>query len=250
MRELIQVELYKMGKKHCFFIIFLFNSISMLYGIGMLYNFSWVSFSGTFDLIQYVGAIWQLLFLIGLPLIFFLYMGASVLGGEKAEGQILLEITRVADRKNLVLSKILAVLCLILFYFVTNILISSVSYILFVRQTIYTTAKWIIIDKDNMELLILCLFGCIYMIISVVITMYLSIKYSAVIATILGIAFYVVMSLMARIPSVRVCVPGYFALVEDAKMGIGSILWQGIWCSVIVLFFMYLTRKKMEEIDL
>lgn len=250
MKELIQVELYKMGKKHCFLIIFLFNSISLLYGLGMLYNFSWVSFQGTFDLIQYTGAIWQLLFLIGLPLIFFLYIGASVLGGEKSEGQILLEITRVADRKKLVMSKILATLSLILFYFVTNIFISSISYILFVRQTVYTTSKWVIVDKDNMELLVICLFGCIYMIISVIITMYLSIKYSAVIATIIGIAFYVVMSLIARIPNVRIGVPGYFALVEDVDIGIGSIIWQIIWCSIIILFFIYLTREKISKIDL
>ncbi|WP_373124966.1 hypothetical protein [Blautia producta] len=70
MRELIQVELYKMHKRKCFLIVLIFNGISLLYGLGILLNWSWVSFNGTFDLIQYIGAIWQLLFLIGLPLSF------------------------------------------------------------------------------------------------------------------------------------------------------------------------------------
>ena len=113
MKELIQVELYKMRKKYCFLIILAFNAISILYGLGILLNWSWVSFNGNFDLIQYMGAIWQLLFLIGLPLIFFMYIGASILGGEKTEGQILLEIPKVADRKNGGLSKILGIWFLI-----------------------------------------------------------------------------------------------------------------------------------------
>lgn len=212
MRELIQVELYKMHKRRCFLIVLIFNGISLLYGLGILLNWSWVSFNGTFDLIQYIGAIWQLLFLIGLPLIFFMYIGSSILGGEKSDGQILLEITRVADRKRLVMAKTFASVILVLFYFATNIMISIISYACLVRQTAYVTPEWVILDRDNINLLITCLSGCIYIIISVIVTMYVSIKYGAVAATIAGIALYAAMSMIARISVVRMCVPGYFAL--------------------------------------
>ncbi len=80
MKEITFVELYKMWKRKYFFIILIFNSISIFYGLGILLNWSWVSFHGTFDLIQYMGAIWQLLFLIGLPLIFFMYIASNILG--------------------------------------------------------------------------------------------------------------------------------------------------------------------------
>lgn len=250
MRELIQVELYKMHKRKCFLIVLIFNGISLLYGLGILLNWSWVSFNGTFDLIQYIGAIWQLLFLIGLPLIFFMYIGSSILGGEKSDGQILLEITRVADRKRLVMAKTFAAVILVLFYFVTNIMVSVISYACLVRQTGYVTPEWAILDRDNINLLITCLFGCIYIIILVIITMYASIKYGAVAATIAGIALYAAMSMIARISVVRMCVPGYFALTADANIGVGSIVQQTLWCEIIILVFLYMMKKKVSDIDL
>lgn len=250
MKELIQVELYKMRKRKCFLIVFAFNGVSLLYGLGILLNWSWVSFNGTFDLVQYLGAIWQLLFLIGLPLIFFMYIGSSILGGEKYDGQILLEITRVADREKLAIAKTLSTLILVLFYLVTNIIVSVISYAFFVRQTAYVTPEWVVLDKDNIALLITCLFGCIYIVILVIVTMYISIKYGAVTATITGIALYAVMAMLARIPTIRMCVPGYFALTTDAKIETGSIVQQTLWCGIIILGFLRLMKKKIRKIDL
>lgn len=250
MKELIWVELYKMRKRKCFFTVLAFNGISLLYGMGIFFNWSWVSFNGTFDIIQYIGAIWQLLFLIGLPLIFFMYIGSSILGGEKAEGQILLEITRVANRKRLVTAKIFATVILILFYFATNVIISLFSYILLVRQTSYVTSEWIILSNDNIELLITCLFGCVYIIISVFVAMYISIRYSTVIATIAGTALYAIMSLMARIPNICMCVPGYFALSEKANIEMVSILQQILLCGVLIWGIFYLIKKEMCSLDL
>lgn len=250
MRELIQVELYKMWKRKCFLLVFIFNGISLLYGFGILLNWSWVSFNGKFDIIQYIGAIWQLMFLIGLPLIFFMYIGASILGGEKSDGQILLEITRVANRKRLIIAKAMATLLLVLYYFITNIIVSVISYTCLVHQTIYATPEWVILDRENINLLITCLFGCIYIVISVFFAMYMSIKYGAVTATIVGIALYAAMSMLARISAIRMWIPGYFALIADANIELESIVQQSIWCGIIILFFLYLMKKKMNDIDL
>lgn len=230
--------------------ILFFNVFSLLYGVGILLNWSWISFNGTFDLIQYIGAIWQLLFIIGLPLIFFMYVGSSILGGEKAEGQILLEITRVADRKKLVMAKTLATLFLVLFYFVTNIIVSVFSYVFLVRQTAYVTQEWIILDRDNINLIITCLFGCVYIIISVFASMYISIKRGAVAATIAGIALYAAMSLAVRIDSTRMFIPGYFALTADANIEAWSVVQQVIWCGGFMFVLLYLIKKKICNVDL
>lgn len=250
MREIIQVELYKMWKKKCFFLVLIFNGISLLYGFGISLNWSWISFHGKFDMIQYIGAIWQLMFMIGLPLIYFMYIGSSIIGGEKSDGQILLEITRVANRNRLIVAKIMATLLLALFYFVTNIIVSIVSYACLVHQTMYVTPGWVIMDRDNINLLISCLFGFIYIIISVFFTMYLSIIYGTVTATISGTALYAAMSMLARISAIRICIPGYFALYTDANIDLGSIIQQSIWCGIIILFFLHLMKKKMRDIDL
>lgn len=249
MIELIQVELYKMMKKKYFQIVLIFNCISFLYGLGIYFNWGWVSFHGKFDLIQYMGAICQLFFLIGLPLIFFMYLGAGILGGEKADGQILLEITGVADRKMLVTAKTLAVFIMILFYFITNIFISTLSYALFVRRTVYASPEWIILDYGNMELLASCLFGCVYIIFSACFAMYLSIRNGAVTATIAGSAAYAAMSLITRIPGVRMFVPGCFALTSDVQIKTGSIIWQVFWCSICIWFFVSITKRKICNTD-
>lgn len=249
MWELICVELYKLKKKKYFLLVFGFNCISLLYGAGIMLNWSWISFNGKFDVIQYMGAIWQLLFLIGLPLIFFMYIGASVLGGEIAEGQILLEIKRVADRKKLVVSKVGAVFVLILFYFVTNILSSVISYTVFVRRTQYTTGAWAIFNQDNINLIVVCIFGCIYIVFSVFTVMYLSIKRGAVVSTIIGAALYAAFSLLTRIPGIRMCVPGYFALFPDSNFGVGSIVQQFIWCFLVLYVTLYFMRRKIGSVD-
>ena len=105
-------------------------------------------------------------------------------------------------------------------------------------------------DKDNINLLITCLFGCVYIIISVFATMYMSIKYGAVIATITGIAIYAGMSLVSRVPNIRMCVPGYFALTTEANINLVTIIQQIVWCSVILFILLYLTREKICKIDL
>jgi len=250
MKEITFVELYKMWKRKYFFIILIFNSISIFYGLGILLNWSWVSFHGTFDLIQYMGAIWQLLFLIGLPLIFFMYIASNILGGEMAEGQILLEVTRVADRRKLVMAKVLAVFLLVVFYFGTNVIISIVSYSLFVRQTSFVTLEWMILDRDNIQLVIISLFGLIYIVFSIFLSMFLSIRNGAVAATIAGVALYAAMSLLTRIPGICIFVPSYFALRSNVKMEAGSVIQQILWCSFIIGGFLYLIRKKFSNIDL
>ncbi len=106
-------------------------------------------FVGEFDLIQYAGAIWQLLFLIGIPLILFMYVGACLIGSERIEGQILIEVISVADRGRLILAKFTAMLGIILFYFISNLIITIVSYSLFVRRTNYATKDWVNFDSDK-----------------------------------------------------------------------------------------------------
>lgn len=250
MKNLVGVELYKLKKKHCFSIIFIFNCFSILYSLGIWLDWSWVSFHGTFDVIQYIGAIWQLFFLIGLPLIFFMYLGASLLGGEKAEGQILLEITRVASRRRLVTAKVLAIIISILYYFISNILLSIISYSVLVRRTTYVTSEWMILDLDNIRLLISCIFGCVYIVFSSILVMYLSIKSGTVVSTIIGIAIYAVLSLMTRIPGIQIFVPGYFALSSGVNIGIANTVLQFFLCNITFFFVLHLMRKKISNIDL
>lgn len=250
MKDLIQLELYKFKLKGYFFVIMLFNGISLLYGMGIKSQWSWVAFQGTFDLIQFVGAMWQLLFLIGLPIIFFMYLGASVLGGEKADGQIMLEVTRVADRKLLVKAKALAVAILLLFYFITNLLVSAISYLLFVRGSSFASAEIMIWSKDNISLLASCFFGFVFILFSAWLAMSLSIKFGTVLATILGIAAYAVFTLITRVPGIGPYMLGYLALNSESTFNLFTMAYQLLLSAGLLALIMFWSVRKFRQVDL
>lgn len=60
-----------------------------------------------------------------IPLILLLFITAATLGGEINEGQMLLEVTRVKDKKVLLIGKALAILGMTLLFYVVNVICSS-----------------------------------------------------------------------------------------------------------------------------
>ncbi len=72
-----------------------------------------------------------------------------------------------------------------------------------------------ILDRDNIQLIIIGLFGFTYMVISTFLAMFLSIRNGAVAATIVGVVLYADMSLLTRAPGICIFVPGYFALTTN-----------------------------------
>ena len=59
-----------------------------------------------------------------IPLILLLFITAATLGGEINEGQMLLEVTRVKDKKVLLIGKALAILGMTLLFYVVNVISS------------------------------------------------------------------------------------------------------------------------------
>lgn len=70
-----------------------------------------------------------------IPLILLLFITAATLGGEINEGQMLLEVTRVKDKKVLLIGKALAILGMTLLFYVVNVICSSCAYIFFLSKT-------------------------------------------------------------------------------------------------------------------
>jgi ABC-2 type transport system permease protein len=250
MKKLIQVEFLKLHKRRLFLFILLFNSVAFLYALGIYFHWSWVSIVGEFDLIQFTGAIWQLLFLIGIPLILFMYVGASLIGSERIEGQILLEVTRVADRGRLIFAKFTAMLGIILFYFLSNLIITIVSYALIVRNTNYASKEWIILDSDNKSLIFSSLAVLFYLILSVFVVMSISVTKSAIVSTISGIVLYVLLTLTTRISGIQEWVPGYLALNSSANINLVSIVYQLLASLLISYLAVLFACNRFKKIDL
>lgn len=250
MKDLVIAELYKFKKKNIFLFVVLFNVVSLIYALGAKFNWGWVNINGKYDLIQYVGAIWQLLFLLGLPMIFLLFNGANILGGEKAAGQILLEVTRAADRKKLISAKIISTIILTVTYFVSNIVFSCLSYMLFIKNSQYGSSKTIILNGDNIELITTCLFGLVFIIILTIAVMRISINYGAIPSTLIGIGIYAVSMLISKIAVVNTFLPGYYALSQTAQISSSTTIKQIIVSIIFITGIVASCRKRLPKIDL
>ncbi|MGM9952543.1 MAG: hypothetical protein ACI32Q_04060 [Intestinibaculum porci] len=250
MLEIVGVELYKMRKKKQMLVIILYNLISFLYGAGIRFRWKWVSFNGKFDLVQYIGAIWQLLFLIGIPLIFFMYIGASIVGGERREGQMFLEITRVANRKKLISAKIISVVIIISLYAMANVLCSIVTYSVFLKNTHYATSRCIILNHSNIDLIITCLFGYIDLVIFVLITMLISINNTPVSATIVGTVIYAILLFLVKINQIAIYIPGCFALSSRMNITNSAFVLQLIICLLSLFLLIKENINQFYNLDL
>lgn len=90
-------------------------------------------------MIAFATTMWALIMMLGIPLVLFSFLGATILGGEITDGQILLEITRVYSRKKLIIGKFLSVSLVVLLCYLLNILLSSLFYMLFVANSSHGT---------------------------------------------------------------------------------------------------------------
>ncbi len=250
MKNIIKAEFFKLNKRYIFLFLLAFNCISILYSLGVYFGWSWVSFEGVYDLITYVTAMWQLLFLIGVPLILFMYLGASIIGTERIQGQLTLEVTRVANNTKLITGKFISMLLVVLIYFFINIIISSLCYIFILSKTEFAAESMIICDEYTLELVINCVAVVFFLVISVFLAMFVSIKKSAIFATISGVIVYAILSLGSRILGLGKWVPGYLALNASADFNRGTILYQMTISITLMIIFLYASIKKFSKIDL
>ncbi|KQL33558.1 hypothetical protein AN960_21035 [Bacillus sp. FJAT-25509] len=164
-----------------------------------------------------------------------MYVGASLIGSERIEGQVLLEVTRVADRGQLIFAKFTSMLGVILFYFLSNLIITIVSYTLIVRNTNYASKEWIILDSDNKSLIISSQAFLFYLILSVFVVMSISVATSAILSTISGIQEWV---------------PGYLALNLSANINLVSLVYQLLVSLLISYLAVQFPSNKFKKVDL
>ena len=250
MRTIIKAELLKMNKRNIFLFLIAFNGISIMYALGIYFGWSWVSFEGEYDAIRYVSAMWHLLFLLGIPLVLFMYLGASIIGTERIQGQLILEVTRAANTAKLITAKFISMLIVILTYFITNIIISFICYSLFVSKTQYAMDSLIVLDAGNIRLIVSCIAVVFYLVSSVFFAMLISIRGSAIFSTIAGIVLYTVLSLGARTVDIGQWVPGYLALYSLADFNALIVIYQLILGVIFIFTLWILTIRGFKRMDL
>lgn len=249
MKNIVKAEILKLNKNKIYLLIIILNFFSLLYGAGIKFKWSFVSFVGKFDIYRYVFSIWQLYFILGIPMIILMYAGAKILGDEIRRGQIVLEVAPVADRKKLIKGKFLAMILTTLFYFFKNILFNVIAYLVFVRGTDYASAASLL-TKDNFEILVQIIFGFFEIYFLVLLAMFISIDKGAIIGTLGSIVIYVITSLMTRSEGIAKYVIGYFNLKSESKINVETIIIQAVLYIIFINLVRYISIKKFRQKDL
>jgi ABC-2 type transport system permease protein len=250
MRNIIVAEIFKLNKRHIFGVISLFNFIILICAMAMRFKWEFISFGNgetlKLSLSQFNLMSWEFLIYTGFTFIFFMFIAASILANESNEGQILLAITRVASRKKLILAKFLTLLILEITFFVSNLFISSLSYILFVWHSDYGINNLLknfkILTFDNVaSLLLLALLMSISLLFAV--------KKSTFFAVFVGFVIYLLLMMISRIDRIAAWVPG--ALTLNSKLN--TTLFIGIYQCIILIvslaIFLVLAIKRFEQRD-
>ncbi|MET3616804.1 hypothetical protein ABID14_000429 [Peptoniphilus olsenii] len=249
MKNLVKAELFKLKKSNTFLLITLLNLVSIFYGAGIKFGWSFVSFKGQFDIYRYVFSIWQLYFILGVPMIILMYAGSKILGDEILKGQIILEVAPVANRKKLICGKFKAMIYTTLFYFLTNIAFNILAYILFVKGTDYAVSGNLF-TKDNFEILVQILFGFLEIYFLVILAMSVSVDKGAIIGTLSSIGVYVITSLLTRAKGIDKFIIGYFNLKAPNIINIENILIQLVIFLICISSIIYFSIQKFSRKDL
>lgn len=249
MKKIVKAELFKLKKSKAFLLILLLNLVSILYGAGVKFGWSFVAFKGQFDICRYVFSIWQLYFILGVPMIILMYAVSKILGDEIQKGQIILEVAPVADRKKLICGKFVSMIYMTVFYFMTNIGFNILAYLIFVKGTNYAVSGNLF-TKDNFDILVQILFGFLEVYFLVIFAMLVSIDKGAIVATLSSMGLYVVTSLLIRAKTIDKFIIGYFNLKSENIINPETILIQlGIF-AVCISLIIYVSIRKFRKKDL
>ncbi len=227
--------------------LFCLNFLPLLYGMGAYFNWKIVSIGARLDLITFITSMWSFTVMLTIPLILLLFITAATLGGEINEGQMLLEVTRVKDKKVLLIGKALAILGMTLLFYVVNVICSSCAYIFFLSKTSNGYSEIFTTHAYNVESSLISLASLLFILFLLMVTFYLSVNLSLVMSTLSGMGMYLLCMLLGYVPKLSSFVPGYFTVVANYKFTLPRILIQYIELLMLIVGIICWTIKKFEK---
>ncbi|GAB7308370.1 MULTISPECIES: ABC transporter permease [Enterococcus] len=248
MRDVINVELFKMWKRKIFIGIFLLSNFSLVYSLGIYFNWSFIDINGKLDLISFSTSMWALLMMLGIPLVLFTFLAAGILGGEISDGQFMLEITRVKSIKSLVLGKFISIVEVLLSFYILNMALSSLYYIVFVARSKNGLGISWNIESYHSHLLLVSVCGVLFLILFISIAMLVSVNFGTFRAVLLSLSVYVFLKFVSSIEAIRKLLPGYYTLIDDNDFSGLILLYQllimGIMIGIAICVMINAIKKR------
>lgn len=251
MGKLILSEYYKLWKNKGLLVLGGLASLPLLFSLLVWLDLPALNVSeGAFDLISFPNLIWQFSLGTSLPIIIFAYFSSS-LGREIKQGSIIYQVTRVANRKKLVLSKILFLVGLNVCYYIVFLLLGILGYLIFIAPTRFSAPTSF--DSDLQQLLLVSFFGFALQIFCSLSSLLLSLKWTSMVVVSVQFIFSMLLSFLSGQPSFNAFVPGSvfyapFTIPESQFMMIYS--GQLLTLVVMILIFSAWAAQLFKKMPL
>ncbi|GGC85399.1 ABC transporter permease [Enterococcus wangshanyuanii] len=250
MNSIIKVEMFKMFKRRIFIGIILLSSFSLIYALGIYFKWQFILINGRLDVISFATSMWALLMMLGIPLVLFSFLGASILGGEINEGQILLEIIRTKSREKLVIGKFFAVSLVLIICYMLNIVLSTLFYTIFVANSEHGQGLLVDFKRYHLHLVLQSAAGGIFLLLFITVGMFFSISFGTFRAVIFSMLLFVGLKFIANIDSINKWLPGYYTLVDDSDYSSLVMIYQLVLIIVLSILVLIMTNRQMGKKDL
>ena len=234
MIDIIKAELYKLYKRKFVLTLCFLCLLPFIYGIGEYLHWKIIVIGAKLDLITFITSMWSFTLILTVPIILLLTMTAGLVAGEIEDGQILLEITRVTTRNQLIIGKYFAIVFITVFFYVLNISASFLAYILFLSNTSKGYKNILTMHSYNIESILISLCSLVFLIFMITLTFNFSTRKGIVVSTMIGFVSYLVCMLLGYIDVISKFVPGYYTVVSNYHFSILTVFTQLVEMFVMI----------------
>lgn len=208
--QIYKEELFKIFRKPITLILLIGLILPLFYGISIVTNAKHIIVQGNFDAILFASVNWNMLTMTGVPEIMFALITTHIFAYEMERGQIRLLYLRVCDRKKILLSKMLAILTVILFFYVMFYLWCFGIYYIFIIQTPLGNGMFLS-SSISLQYVVMDLIYLIQIMIVCSLVFWLGLKFKAFASFMMGIGLTTVFIVFQFFPTVKYLVPVYIA---------------------------------------
>ncbi|HFI0640229.1 hypothetical protein ACS6Z0_07350 [Streptococcus suis] len=206
MLKLMYADYFKMWKNKSLLSILTMSVVPLIFSIIVSMDLESMKMAdGAFNLLSFPQSMWQFVFGTSLPILILSYLSSS-LGRELKAGNLIYQVTRVADRNKIVYAKLWTILSLNLLYFITFHSVGFISYLIFINGTRF--AGNVVFDLATSQEFLLTVFTFLLQFVFCILAFLLSFKVSTIGLVIFSFVGTTLLSLLSSIDLIRNFVPG------------------------------------------
>lgn len=248
MSSIIKAEFFKYFKNRWIYCLILMALFPLLFGFALFLDLPSMKIHALFTLSSFIDSMWSFMITTTLPILFFSYI-ATQFGESIRTGQIIYEMTRVSNRQQLIKHKIYALCLLVILFFISVILIASLSFYIFIHGSRFGLP----LDVESVfsEEIVGMILGMSYLIFFILLSLYGSFFISGFSMVISNFVITIIISFISTNDLISRYVPGsiiYGAYIPEDQFNY-YVVYQGV-CFVFLIFFLsLLSINKFKKID-